>query len=145
MKIVVTGDRDWDNAESVVDAFEQMVTDYDVDPPDIILIHGAARGLDNQAAEIGKLLGMDVRAYHPHWCHSWDFTVGKQPPYDCPEDCREVVGRPAGVIRNQKMLTDNPDIELALSFHPDLVKSKGTGDMCRRVDKAGIDRRHFDK
>ncbi len=143
MKIVVTGDREWDNAETVVDAFEQMVNDYGVNPTDMILIHGAARGLDSQAAEIGKLLGMDVRPYYPHWCHSWDIREDKR-RYECPKDCREMVGRPAGVIRNQKMLTDNPDIELALSFHPDLSKSKGTGDMCRRVDKAGIDRRHYE-
>ena len=144
MKIVVTGDRYWDNGESIVDAFEAMCLDYDVSPYDIILIHGAANGLDTQAAGIGKMLGMDVRPYYPHWCHSWDYH-GTYCPYECPKDCREMVGRPAGVIRNQKMLTDNPDIELALSFHPDLVKSRGTGDMCRRVDKAGILRRHFDK
>ena len=135
MKIVVTGDRHWDNAETVVDAFEQMVNDYGVDPTDIILIHGAARGLDNQAAEIGELLGMDVRPYPPHWSHT----------DECPAECKQMVGRPAGVIRNQKMLTDNSDIELALSFHTDLESSKGTGDMCRRVDKAGIPRRHFDE
>ncbi len=135
MKIVVTGDRHWDNAESVVDAFEQMVNDYDVIPTDVILIHGAARGLDSQAAEIGELLGMDVRPYPPHWSHT----------DECPAECKQMVGRPAGVIRNQKMLDDNTDIEVALSFHPDLSKSKGTGDMCRRVDKAGIKRWHFDE
>ena len=135
MKIVVTGDRHWDNAESVVNAFEQMVNDYDVIPTDVILIHGAARGLDSQAAEIGELLGMDVRPYPPHWSHT----------DECPAECKQMVGRPAGVIRNQKMLDDNPDIEVALSFHPDLSKSKGTGDMCRRVDKAGIKRWHFDE
>ena len=145
MKIVVTGDRHWDNAESVVDAFEAMCKNYNVFPEYIILIHGAAIGLDSQAAEIGKLLGMDVRPYYPHWCHSWDLPADKKWMYTCPKDCREMVGRPAGVIRNQKMLTDNPDIEVALSFHPDLSKSKGTGDMCRRVDKAGIKRWHFDK
>lgn len=145
MKIVITGDRYWDNAESIVDAFEQMCLDYDVSPTDIILIHGAANGLDTQAAGIGKLLGMSVRPYYPHWSHSWDLPIDKQWMYTCPKDCRKMVGRPAGVIRNQKMLDDNTDIELALSFHPDLSKSKGTGDMCRRVDKAGIERRHFDK
>lgn len=135
MKIVVTGDRHWDNAETVVDAFEQVVNDYGVDPTDIILIHGAARGLDSQAAYIGELLGMDVRPYYPHWSHT----------DDCPPDCKQMVGRPAGVIRNQTMLDDNTDIKLALSFHTDLEQSRGTGDMCRRVDKAGIKRRHYDE
>lgn len=145
MKIVVTGDREWDNAGTIIDAFESFCKNYEVFPEYIILIHGAARGLDSQAAEIGELLGMDVRAYHPHWCHSWDFSPGKPCPYECPKDCREMVGRPAGVIRNQKMLTDNPDIDVALSFHPDLSKSKGTADMCRRVDKAAIKRWHYDE
>ena len=143
MKIVVTGDRYWDNAETIIDAFEEMSNDYGVQPTEMILIHGAARGLDSQAAEIGKLLGMDVRPYYPHWCHSWDLPIDKQWMYTCPKDCKEMVGRPAGVIRNGKMLEDNPDIKLALSFHYDLESSKGTLDMCKRVDKAGINRRHY--
>lgn len=145
LTIIVTGARHWGSYIAVVNALETVCIDYDTEPTDMILIHGGARGLDSMAGEIGTLLGMDVRPYHAHWCHSWDFPPDKPRLYECPKDCREMVGRPAGVIRNQKMLTDNPDIKLALSFHPDLANSKGTGDMCRRVDKADLERRHFDE
>ena len=133
MKIVVTGDRHWDNYESIVDTFEWVCKEYGIRPTDITLIHGAARGLDSMAGDIGGILGMDVREYPPHWSHT----------DECPDDCKEMVGRPAGVIRNQKMLDDNPGINLALSFHNDLENSKGTLDMCKRVDKAVITRYHI--
>ena len=135
MKIVVTGGREWISYKSILDGFERMCKAYDISPTDIILIHGDCRGLDRMAAELGELLGMDVRGKPAHWGHD----------EDCPAECREVIGRAAGVIRNQKMLDENPDIELAMSFHHDLEKSKGTGDMVRRIEKAGITHRHFDK
>lgn len=136
MKILVTGDREWINLESIANALVDVLEEYNIDPTKCILIHGNARGADKLAGICGESLKMDVRSYPAHWGHT----------KDCPEGCREMCGRPAGVIRNQKMLDDNPDIDLALAFHPDLEgKSKGTGDMVRRLEKAGKPVRKFDK
>lgn len=136
MKILVTGDREWLNLESIADALVNVLEEFNVDPKDCILIHGNARGADKLAAICGECLRMDVRPYPAHWGHT----------DDCPEGCREMCGRPAGSIRNKKMLDDNPDIDVALAFHPDLEEgSKGTRNMVMRLEKAGITVRKFDK
>lgn len=134
-KLLVTGDRDWTNYDSIVDAFELLCQDFNVEPSEIILIHGGQRGADDIADTCGKLLGMDVREYVAHWCHT----------EDCPKGCREMVGRPAGPIRNSKMLKENPDIHMALAFHSNLQESKGTRNMIGQLEKAGIPYRHIDK
>ena len=128
MKILVTGDRNWTSYDSVVNAFESVCIEFKVEPSEIILIHGAARGADTIAAICGDFLGMDVKPYPAHWRHDMD----------CPKNCREVVGRAAGPIRNKKMLTDNPDIDLALAFHSNLKESKGTRGMMTLAAKARI-------
>ncbi|KKM08034.1 hypothetical protein LCGC14_1727880, partial [marine sediment metagenome] len=115
MKIIVTGDREWTSYDSIVDAYESVCIEFDVDPSDIILIVGGARGADDIADRVGDLLGMGVRTYYAHWHHT----------EECPRDCREMQGRPAGAIRNSKMLKENPDIDLALAFHSNLKESKG--------------------
>ena len=135
MKLLVTGDREWDRTDSMVDAFEDLFGTYNVKPSDIILIHGNCRGADKMAGEIGEFLGIDVRSYPAHWRHT----------DECLKDCREMQGRPAGVIRNSKMLKENPDIDLALVFHTDLTKSKGTRDMVGKLEKAGITIRKITK
>ncbi len=135
MKLLVTGDRNWTSYDSIVDAFESVCIEFEIDPSEIILVHGNARGADDIADTCGKLLGMDVRSYPAHWCHTME----------CSKECREMVGRPAGVIRNSKMLKENPDIDLALAFHSNLKESKGTRDMVGRLEKAGITIRKITK
>jgi hypothetical protein len=135
MKILVTGDREWTSYESIVDAFELVCIEFEIEPSEIILIQGGARGADDIADRVGDLLGMDVITYYAHWRHT----------EECPKDCREMQGRPAGVIRNSKMLKENPDIDLALVFHTDLTKSKGTRDMVGKLEKAGITIRKITK
>ena len=121
MKILVTGDREWTSLEKIASVLEDALTEFHIQPQDVILIHGAARGADSIAGLIGEELGMDVRSYPAKW---------------------DKYGRAAGPIRNKEMLDDNPDIDLALAFHPDLSKSKGTRDMIGRLIKAGIEHRH---
>lgn len=135
MKLLVTGDREWTNYDSIVDAFELVCIEFEIEPSTILLIHGNARGADDIADTCGRLLGMDVRPYPAHWCHT----------EECSKDCREMQGRPAGVIRNSKMLKENPDIDLALVFHTDLTKSRGTRDMVGKLEKAGVTIRKITK
>ena len=135
MKLLVTGDRNWTNYDSIVDAFESVCVEFEVEPSEIILVHGGQRGADLISDVCGKLLGMEVREYSAHWNHT----------KLCPKGCREMVGRPAGPIRNKKMLKENPDIDLALAFHPNLKESKGTSKMVGQLEKAGIEVRKFTK
>lgn len=49
----------------------------------------------------------------------------------------EKYGKVAGPIRNQQMLDEGkPDVVYA--FTDDLSNSRGTADMCRRANKAGV-------
>lgn len=135
MKILITGDREWDNEDAIIDAYEDACLNWHTYPSDITLCHGNCRGADVQAGHIAEQLGMTVVPFQAHWQHT----------PNCPPKCKEVIGRAAGVIRNQKMLDDNSDITLALVFHSNLEESKGTADMVRRLKKAGIPYKHIVK
>jgi len=119
MKILVTGSREWVEPGPI----ERELKHY---PKGTILVHGACRGVDNIAADIGKRLGFIVRAY-PVLDDDW-----------------EMLGPVAGHLRNQKMLDDeHPDedgilIDKVFAFHEDPDLGKGTRDMINRCDKIGI-------
>lgn len=130
MKILVTGDRNWTNAVSVGHAILKVVEGFgETDPGNVTIVHGAARGADSIAGYAASMFDMVEKSYPAHWGHT----------KDCPPDCKRMVGRPAGVIRNQQMLDENPDIDIVLAFHPNLSESKGTKDMIKRVEKSGIE------
>jgi len=118
MKVLVTGDREWQDAITVRAELSKL-------PPDTIIIHGACRGLDNMVGVIAKTeFHLEVRPYPAKWSE---------------------YGRAAGVIRNQQMLdeehrTDEP-ITLCLGFHNSISTSKGTRDMMARAEKLGINTR----
>lgn len=76
------------------------------------LIHGGARGADEGAADWGRSEGIKVTGYAANWRKH---------------------GKSAGPIRNQKMLDEGkPDIVIAFPG------GKGTADMLRRAEAAGI-------
>jgi hypothetical protein len=113
-KIIVTGDRAWDDIPCVVEALSGYRSGT-------VLIHGACRGADIICAAVAETLGFVVRGYPADWA--------KYP-------------RAAGPIRNQEMLdkehrSDEP-IDLCLAFHDDIKNSKGTADMLDRVVKSAI-------
>lgn len=132
-KILVTGDRNWEHALPIVDALEPILEEFDLAPREVTVIHGAAPGADTIASLIAEALGMNTDPHPAHWRHT----------ENCSEGCRKMVGRAAGPIRNKEMLESNPDIDLALAFHPDLSKSKGTANMVKLLENAGIEVRHF--
>lgn len=114
MKILITGDRNWDDIERVVEELSPY-------PAGTILIHGACRGADVICAAVAESLGFVVRGYPADWA--------KYP-------------RAAGPIRNQQMLDveNKPEepIDLCLAFHNDIASSRGTADMVKRMQKAGF-------
>lgn len=91
-------------------------------PEGTIIVHGACRGADNIAGFVATILGFEVRAYPARW---------------------EVLGRRAGIVRNQEMLDKEhlPDepIDLVLAFHEDPALGTGTANMVRLAEQAGIE------
>jgi len=128
--ILVTGSRNWNSVESVAKEMSKY-------PFGTIFVHGYADGADLCCHLVAKELGFGVLPNPAHWNHSckrWKEVYGP-----CPKSCREYVGRAAGPIRNRKMLKLYGDIlDGALAFHEDLKNSKGTKDMVKILEKAGI-------
>ena len=113
MRLLVTGDRHWDDARLVCIALQKLKPSK--------MCHGWARGADSIADIEGRRLGIDVQGFVAQW---------------------NQYGRAAGPIRNQQMLDEFRPTQVA-AFHDDLEHSKGTKDMVRRAKKAGIPVRHF--
>jgi len=110
MKVLVCGDRNWTD----VAAIRRELVKF---PKGTSLIHGNCRGADKISGRVGDELSFNVKKYDAKW---------------------ERDGDAAGPIRNQLMLEENPDIDLVLAFHANLGESRGTADMLRRAEKAGI-------
>lgn len=95
------------------EAIRRELSQYD--PDDTVVIHGDAEGADRLAGEVAEELGMRVIPVPALWATQ---------------------GRPAGPIRNRKMLAMGPDEVLA--FHENIEASSGTKDMVRIAEDAGI-------
>lgn len=121
MRILVTGSRHgWDHAElaNALTAVVQEMRDLGVYIPGVdepmILVHGAAPGVDTQAAAIWETELHQVTEAHP----------AKWKEY----------GRKAGPLRNQEMVDSG--INLCLAFLDET--SIGTLDCTNRAEKANI-------
>lgn len=120
--ILVTGDRNWDDENTV----RRVLNLYN--RPNAVVVHGYANGLDTIAHNIALELGMGVVPCPAHWRHNEPKCVKIWGP--CSVDCMEVIGRPAGAIRNRWMYqTYRPHI--VLGFHNDIMTSRGTKDMLK--------------
>jgi hypothetical protein len=112
MKVLVCGDRDWQDETRMWCAL-MVLEEFDRCPE---IITGGCRGADEMAMEI---------AYENFWTmqeHLADWAKW---------------GKAAGPIRNQQMLdVGKPD--LVLAFHDDIERSKGTKDMLWRAIGAGV-------
>lgn len=125
MRILVCGDRNWTDAnfiESNISNVLQSGYEYMEDAFQFsILIQGEASGADTIAKKYAlknKMLYLDFPA-------EWD-----------------KYGKSAGPIRNKQMIDEGkPDIVLA--FYNDISKSKGTLDMIKQANKAGIEVRLY--
>jgi hypothetical protein len=104
--VLVTGDRNWDDTETVLQRLLAL-------PSDTVLVHGDARGLDRIAGEIGRHLGFTVHPEPANWLKH---------------------GHRAGPIRNRRMYNEYKPT-LVLAFHSDIDNSRGTRDMVRYVLK----------
>ena len=123
--VLVTGSRHWDNIDAIRREFALL-------PKNTVVVHGACRGADSRADMVADECGFRTIPCPSHWKHSdeiWSLVYGP-----CEPDCKEVVGKAAGVIRNHFML-DTYLPALILAFHDNISKSRGTGDMVRYAIK----------
>ena len=114
MRVLVFGDRNWDNPTVVDEVLDRIHAER----PITCIIQGEARGADT----CGKMWG-------------W-LRIGRANTLGFPA-LWDRYGRGAGPIRNQQQLDEGrPD--LGVGFHNDIAHSKGSADMKRRLEKAGV-------
>jgi len=128
-RILVCGGRTWGDPYPI---WRELALALRMYPTLEVCIHGAADGAGMITDGVADSLGLKVRPVPAHWRHT----------DDCADDCKEMVGKPAGPIRNKKMLDMNPDIVLA--FHKDFDNSKGTRHMVAIARLAHIKTKVFD-
>lgn len=121
MRILVTGDREWEDPRPIYDVFVPLIHDLWEEHGELTLIDGKARGVDTIANIIWRL--------ETTW------------PYErYPADWNRY-GPSAGPRRNTEMLRSG--VDFVVGFHDDIRSSKGTKDMLRQVARAGIPGRLF--
>lgn len=114
MIVLFTGSRDWTNVDKVVEVMLEL-------PPDTVIVHGGARGLDTIVDRVAKAIGLKVIPYPADWSTN---------------DARE------GLYRNSQMLHESkPD--KVLGFRTKL-NSKGTNDMLKKAGQSGIPHEIYD-
>jgi hypothetical protein len=113
MRVLVCGDRKWTD-QNLIEGWLSFLLDNH--PEGIVVIEGEAPGADVCAREVAKKLRLSFKPFPAKW---------------------EIYGNAAGPIRNKKMLVEGkPD--LVLAFHDDLVHSRGTKNMIKQADEAGV-------
>jgi hypothetical protein len=115
MILLCCGDRHWKDREMVAQKLYQII--LEVEGQELLtIVEGEADGADKICRQEGLKLGIPVHPYPANW-KLYDLLAGR--------------------IRNQEML-DQEHPDLVLAFHDDLAHSKGTADMVRRAEAAGI-------
>lgn len=110
MKVLVCGGRNFDSYEAVCHGLDAVLATYEYTT--LVIIHGAASGVDKFAGEWAHSKGIPVERYPANWRKH---------------------GRAAGPLRNQQMLDEGkPDLVV---YFPGGV---GTADMVARAEKAGV-------
>ncbi|MGN6147079.1 DUF2493 domain-containing protein [Rhizobium sp.] len=119
MRVLVCGGRDYNNRDRIALALKDYRAPKVTDVSEHVIIVGGATGADTLAEEWADVWGVRKRVFMADW---------------------KKHGKAAGPIRNQKMLEDGkPDIVLAFGG------GRGTADMIRRAQAAGIPVVEFDR
>lgn len=114
-RVLVCGGRDFADRELFDDVMSEVASQRRISH----IIQGGASGADALARE---------------WCVKWRYTY-EHFPADWKRD-----GKAAGPIRNQRMLTEGkPDLVIAFPG------GRGTADMIRRAEAAGVPVRRIGK
>lgn len=108
--VLVCGSRGYRDRDLIVAHMRPLASDG----RPVLIIHGAASGVDSTAGGVARELGYGERCYFADW---------------------QKHGRRAGPLRNQEMLDDGKP-ERVLAFWDGA--SRGTKDMISRAEKAGV-------
>lgn len=114
-RILITGSRHGWDADDLGHALERLRAEY----PGATLVHGAARGVDIQAATVWRSWGLPTEAHPALWAAH---------------------GKGAGPIRNQEMVDAGAEICVAFL----VPGSRGTADCLTRARTAGIPTRIYE-
>lgn len=114
MRVLICGDRNWTDFGLIHSSLSEACCER-LDAIQVI-IDGAAKGADSLGHELALQLKIPSLRFPARW---------------------DTYGKGAGPKRNQQML-DEGHPTLVLAFHDDLEHSKGTKDMVRRAQKAGV-------
>lgn len=112
MRVLVTGGRDWTNANAIAAVFAVLRAGFHTED-EVTLVHGAASGADHLAAQCAARMGWRVEPHPADWSHDGDA---------------------AGPIRNSRMIELGADICIAFPG----PRSVGTWDCIRKAVAAGI-------
>ncbi|MHB1524969.1 MAG: DUF2493 domain-containing protein [Candidatus Dormibacteria bacterium] len=108
-RVLICGSRVWTDRVAIEAVVAQM-------PLGSVVIVGGATGADTLAEVAARAAGLQCEVYPADW---------------------GLYGRRAGPIRNRAMLREGrPDVVVA--FHADLWGSRGTADMVRVAQAAGL-------
>lgn len=111
-RILICGSRDWKDSGRIGKFLDDFISEQNIEPCNLVIIHGACKGADYLAGLEAKQRNCQIVEFPANWAK---------------------FGLSAGPKRNQQMLDEGkPDIIIA--FHPDLNKSKGTRDMLARAE-----------
>ena len=135
MRILICGDRYWNNIKTIISALQYISLSERVDYKDMVIIEGEASGADKLGKEAALMLGVpkeNILEYPAPWGE-----IEGKPAYQIgTRGNGSRFWKAAGPVRNRKMLNEgNPDIVLA--FHRDITVSYGTKDMVTIAMKAG--------
>jgi hypothetical protein len=108
MRVLVTGGRDFADRALLESALDELHRRHRIH----LLIQGGARGADRLGCDWAAYRSVTIETFRADW---------------------KKYGKAAGAIRNQRML-DEAAPELVVAFQG----GKGTADMCRRAEDAGI-------
>ena len=114
MRVLIYGGRDFTPTPEAWRWLDEVIFGYELadwERDEITVISGGARGADSFGEEAAKAWGTQIEVYPADWG-----THGKR----------------AGFLRNQQMLDSGVDV--AVQF----PGGRGTADMRRRLDKAGV-------
>lgn len=110
VRVLICGSRTWEDEGPVREVLRGLNTH-------IVVIHGAARGVDAMAGRLAEEMGMKVLAFPAQWNR---------------------YGRAAGPIRNAQMLREG-DPNVVYAFALDLKTSRGTANMVAQAREAGVE------
>jgi hypothetical protein len=112
MRILVTGDRDWICFDLATEIVRRLIKRYG---PDIVIVHGDCRGVDNSFRSVCRWLRVKDEPHAPDWAS---------------------FGDAAGPKRNAEMVATQPDLCVAL--RRSIETSRGTKDCVKQALAAGI-------